>query len=201
MSYQKLLSIDKPFFSKEDVAYALGIEPESAAVLCSRYAKKQLLTRLKRGLYARTETLANFGQIDLFRIANLLQVPSYISLTTALSHHGVTTQVQRDVVESISIKRSKTFLRGPFAFRYVKISPRLYFGFKKERDAFVASAEKATLDCFYLASMGRYPLDVSALDLTELDEQLITKLYDHFPQKTIKHFERHYEKTKRSRKL
>ena len=198
MSYQKLLRIDKTFFSKEDVAYTRSIEPESAAVLCSRYAKKGLLTRLKRGLYARTEMLGNLGQFDLFCIANLLQVPSYVSLTTALSYHGVTTQVQRDVIESISIKRSKTFLRGPFTFRYVKIRPRLYFGFKKEREAFVASAEKAALDCFYLASMGRYPLDVSALDLTKLDEQLIAKLYDDFPEKTIKHFERIYEKATRS---
>jgi predicted transcriptional regulator of viral defense system len=198
MSYQKLLKIEKPFFSKEDVAYALGIEPESAAVLCSRYVKKGLLTRLKRGLYARTETLANLGQMDLFRLANLLQVPSYISLTTALSYHGVTTQVQRDVFESISIKRTKTFLRGPFAFRYVKISPRLYFGFKKEADTFVASAEKAALDSFYLASMGRYPLDMSALDLKKLDEQAVTKLSNSFPQKTIKYFERQYEKTARS---
>ena len=201
MSYQKLLKIDKPFFSKEDVAYTLGIEPESAAVLCSRYAKKGLLTRLKRGLYARTETLANLSQTDLFRIANLLQVPSYISLTTALSYHGVTTQVQRDVFESISIKRSKTFIRGPFTFRYVKISPQLYFGFTKERDAFVASAEKAALDSFYLASMGRYPLDVSALNLTKLDDQAVTKLSNSFPQKTIEYFERCYEKATRSRGL
>jgi hypothetical protein len=180
------------------VAYALGIEPDSAAVLCSRYAKKGLLTRLKRGLYVRTESLASLGLISLFRIANLLQVPSYISLTTALSYHGITTQIQRDVFESISIKRSKTFLRGPFTFRYVKISPRLYFGFKKEREAFVALPEKAALDSFYLASLGRYPLDVSALDLSKLDEQEINKISGRFPQKSMRYFERHYEKAARS---
>ena len=198
MPYEKLLNIDKPFFSNEDVAYTLGIEADSAAVLCSRYVKKGLLTRLKRGLYARTETLANLGQPDLFRVANLLQVPSYISLMTALSYHGVTTQVQRDVFESISIKRTKTFLRGSYTFRYVKITPGLYSGFNKERDAFIASAEKATLDCFYLASMGRYALDISALDLSKLDEQVIGKFSNVFPAKTMKFFERHYEKIRRS---
>jgi len=198
MTYEKLLRIDKPFFSNEDVAYTLGIEPESAAVLCSRYVKRGLLTRLKRGLYARTETLANLGQLGLFRLANLLQVPSYISLMTALSYHGVTTQVQRDVFESISIKRTKTFLRGGYAFRYVKIAPGLYSGFSKERDAFIATAEKATLDCFYLASMGRYALDTSALDLSKLDEQVVGKLSNVFPAKTMKFFERHYEKIRRS---
>jgi len=198
MAYEKLLHIEKPFFSNEDVAYTLGIENDSAAVLCSRYVKRGLLTRLKRGLYARTETLANLGQLDLFRLANLLQVPSYISLMTALSYHGVTTQVQRDVFESISVKRTKTFLRGGYTFRYVKITPGLYSGFKKERDAFIATAEKATLDCFYLASMGRYALDTSALDLSKLDEQVVGKLSNVFPAKTMKYFERHYEKTRRS---
>ena len=57
MIYQELLKIQKPFFSLEDVAYALGLQPASAAVLCSRYVKKGLLTRLKRGVYVRTEQL------------------------------------------------------------------------------------------------------------------------------------------------
>ena len=48
-------------------------------------------------------------------------------------------------------------------------------------------------------STGR--MEYWSVGVAELDEQLITKLYDHFPQKTIKHFERHYEKTKRSRIL
>lgn len=109
MIYQELLKIQKPFFSLEDVAYALGLQPASAAVLCSRYVKKGLLTRLKRGVYVRTEQLAHLGQMDLFRIANFLQVPSYISLMTALSYYGITTQVQRGFFESISMKRTKTF--------------------------------------------------------------------------------------------
>ena len=76
MSYERLLRIDKPFFSQEDVAHSLDIKLSSAEVLCSRYVTKGLLTRLKRGLYARTETLAHLSELGLFRIANLLQVPS-----------------------------------------------------------------------------------------------------------------------------
>src|SRR4030042_477355 len=97
MPYQDLLKIEKPVFSKEEVALALCISSDSARVLCSRYAKRGLLTRLKRDLYARTETLRNMGQSDLFRIANFLQVPSYISLSTALSFYAVSSQIQRNV--------------------------------------------------------------------------------------------------------
>jgi predicted transcriptional regulator of viral defense system len=199
MTYERILKkITKPFFTLDELAFALDLRPDSAAVLCNRYVKKGLLTRLKRGLYARTETLSNLGQVELFQIANLLQVPSYISLTTAISYYGMTTQVQRNFFESICIKRTKTFDRGGLTFQYIKINPRLYGGFKKDNGVFIALPEKAILDSFYLASMGRYPLDVSSLDLTKLDEHVLAELSSIYPSKAIKHFERHYEEIRRT---
>jgi predicted transcriptional regulator of viral defense system len=183
MSYYQLLKIEKPFFSLDDVAYTLGIQPASAAVLCSRYVKKGLLVRLKRGLYARAEQLANFGQQDLFRLANFLQVPSYVSLTTALSYHGVTTQVQRDFFESISLKRTKKFEIAQFTFHYSKISLDLYKGFERVEDVFIALPEKALLDSFYLASLGRYSLDTAALDLTKVKGEVLESLSLLFPSR------------------
>ena len=183
MSYYQLLKIQKPFFSLDDVAYTLGIQPGSAAVLCSRYVKKGLLVRLKRGLYARTEQLRNYGQQDLFRLANFLQVPSYISLTTALSYHGLTTQVQRGFFESISLKRTRKFEVGQFTFLYSKISLDLYKGFERVEDVFIALPEKALLDSLYLASLGRYSLDTSALDLTKVNGEVLQNLSSLFPSR------------------
>ena len=117
MSYERLLTIDKPFFTQHDVAHAIGTKLASAEVLCSRYVKKGLLMRLKRGFYARTETLSHLNQIDLFRIANILQVPSYISLMSALSYYGITNQAQEGFFESISVKRTKTFEVGGLSDR------------------------------------------------------------------------------------
>jgi predicted transcriptional regulator of viral defense system len=199
MTYERILKkITKPFFTLDELSFALDLKPESAAVLCNRYVKKGLFTRLKRGLYARTETLGNLGQVELFQIANFLQVPSYISLTTALAYYGMTTQVQRNFFESICIKRTKTFDRGGLTFRYIKISPKLYGGFKKDNGIFIALLEKAILDAFYLDSMGRYPLDISSLDLTKLDEQVLTELSRIYPSKAIKHFEHYYEEIRRT---
>lgn len=183
MSYYQLLKIQKPFFPLDDVAYTLGIQPGSAAVLCSRYVKKGLLVRLKRGLYARTEQLRNYGQQDLFRLANFLQVPSYISLTTALSYHGLTTQVQRGFFESISLKRTRKFEVGQFTFLYSKISLDLYKGFERVEDVFIALPEKALLDSLYLASLGRYSLDTSALDLTKVNGEVLQNLSSLFPSR------------------
>jgi hypothetical protein len=156
--------------------------------------KKGSLTRLKRGVYLRTEEMAHLSQVDLFRIANFLQVPSYISLMTALSYHGLTTQIQRGVIESISIKRTKTIEVGEFTFRYVKIRPGLYGGFEKVEGAFVAMPEKALLDSLYLASMGRYAMDVSSLDLEKFREDAVTLLSLLFPARVRNYMERHCEK-------
>jgi len=198
MTYERLLKINKPFFSQDEVAYALDIKPASAAVLCSRYVKKGLLIRLKRGLYTRAETFGHLGQVDLFRIANILQVPSYISLMTALSYYGITTQVQRGFFESISIRRTVKFEAKGISFRYMKIMPDLYGGFERKEGAFIALPEKAILDCFYFASMGRYALDIPSLDLTRVNEEVLEKLSAIYPLKTKKFFERNYAKIKRS---
>jgi predicted transcriptional regulator of viral defense system len=139
--------------------------------------------------------------MDLFQIANYLQVPSYVSLMTALSHYGLTTQVQRGFVESVSMKRTKAFVRGGTAFRYLKVSAALYGGFVKDKGIFIASPEKALIDSIYLAAMGRYTLDVASLDLSKLDRKKLIQLAANHPSKTQKYLERIYEETRRSREL
>lgn len=194
MSYERLLTIDKPFFTQYDVAHAIGAKLASAEVFCSRYVKKGLLMRLKRGIYARTETLSHLDQIDLFRIANILQVPSYISLSTALFYYGITNQKQEGFFESISVKRTKTFQIGGLSFHYIKIRPDLYKEFIKRDGVFIALPEKAVLDTFYLASLGRYSLDGSSLDLTMVDKGTLAEFFALYPLKVKKHFEEVYAK-------
>ena len=192
MSYERLLRLNKTYFTHHDVAQALGIKSSSAEVWCSRYVQKGLLTRLKRDLYVKTESLEHMSQRDLFGIANILQVPSYISLMTALSYYGITTQLQRDFFECISVKRTRSFQFASLSFKYMRIKPELYGGFVKKEGFFVALPEKAILDCFYFASMGRYPLDIHSLNLTKADDKSLAKLTKMYPQKTIEFFERHY---------
>jgi hypothetical protein len=201
VNYERLLQIDTPLFSHEDVAVILGIKKSSAAVLCARYVKKGLLTRLKRDLYARTEVLSHLTKVDLFRIANLLQVPSYISLMAALSHYGVSSQVQTDFVESVCLKRSLALDRGGTSFRYFKVKPALYGGFVRDGGVFIALPEKAVLDALYLSSMGRYALDVYSLYLGKLDQATLLRLGRNYPVKTMNLLERIYEETRRSREF
>jgi hypothetical protein len=121
---------------------------------------------------------------EKFVLANMGQVPSYISLMTALDFYEITTQVQRDFFESVAVKRSKEIQLEGSTFRYVKVAPGLYHDFKKENNFFIASPEKALLDAVYLISYGRYSLDISALDVAKLDRKKIKRLSRTFPLKT-----------------
>jgi len=103
---------------------------------------------------------------------------------TALDYYEITSQVQRDLFESVAVKRTKEINLKGSVFRYVKITGALYFGFKKEKGFFIATPEKALLDAFYLMSYGRYALDISALDTMKLDKTEIKQLSREFPLKT-----------------
>jgi hypothetical protein len=84
----------------------------------------------------------------------------------------------------MAVKRTKEILLNGTVFRYAKISGALYFGFKKEKGFFIATPEKALLDAFYLISLGRYALDLAALDARKLDRDEIERLSRRFPRKT-----------------
>ena len=179
-----LNKIDKPVFGYEDIARVRGISPASAKVTASRYVKQGFLLRLKKNLYVLREKWNAADREDKFRLANLGQTPSYLSLATALDYYEITTQVQRDFFESVALKRTKEIQLGDSVFRYTKINQALYFGFKKEKGFFIATPEKALLDAFYLMSYGRYALDVSALAIDGLDGDTVKRFSAKFPLKT-----------------
>ena len=154
MKLQELNKISKLYFGYTDIARALDISPASARVSASRYVKLGALVSIKRNMYVLREVWNAAGRDEKFVFANLGQTPSYISLVTALGYYEITTQVQRNFFESIGVKRTKEIKVDDSLFRYSKITSALYFGFKKEKDFFIASPEKALLDAFYLISYG-----------------------------------------------
>jgi predicted transcriptional regulator of viral defense system len=76
---------NKLFFSVDDVVHAAGIKNESAQVLCSRYVKNGIFLRLKKDFYVLARNWPHYNREDYFKIANYMQVPSYVSCVTALS--------------------------------------------------------------------------------------------------------------------
>jgi predicted transcriptional regulator of viral defense system len=180
----RLQKIKKTFFSFLDIAKALEISPESARVAAHRYTKNGVLVRIKPNIYTLAEKWRNFSAENLYQVANLTQVPSYISLTTTLEYYGVTTQIQQNYIECICTKRTYIKEIGGIIFRYSKISENLYFGFEKRNGFYIALPEKALLDAVYLMSLGRYSLDIPSLNVSELNSSEIDALSKVFPKKT-----------------
>ncbi|MGD2278666.1 MAG: type IV toxin-antitoxin system AbiEi family antitoxin domain-containing protein [Candidatus Omnitrophota bacterium] len=189
MKITSLKTIKKPYFGYEEISRALGITPRSARVSANRYVKKGLLVRVKRNLYVLAERWESLEKEEKFALANVAQVPSYISLLTAMEYYELTTQVQRDFIESVATKRTREIKVKSAVFNYVKINRKLYFGFAREKGFFIASPEKAFLDAFYLMSLKRYNFDLTAIDLDKLDKERLKKTAKKFPQKTQKMLE------------
>jgi len=191
MNYIKIQKLrDKPFFTVEDVAVLLSEKEKSARVLCSRYTKEGIFVRLKNNFYLLNEAWRNLDQEELFRISNFLQVPSYISFMTALSCYGITTQVQNNFFESVSLKRTKKINVDGRSFYFYKLNKKLYSGFIKKDNFFIATKEKAFLDTVYLFSFGKYKIDFSSLDIRKLDTKKIKSILKMYPSKTRKIIER-----------
>lgn len=188
MRYDYLLQklAEKLYFTIADIADILEIKRKSAWVLCSRYVGKGIFIRLKNNFYLLRENWNKLGRDDFLKLANFIQVPSYISFMTALSVYEITTQVQRNFFESAGLKRSLTINTQGAVFKFFKLDKRYYFDFVKERDIFIATREKALADMLYLSSFGKYRADLSSIDLTKLDRQKMNKILKAFPEKTRK---------------
>jgi len=191
MKYNDLKKIKNLYFTYQDVAKVLSIAEDSARVLSTRYVKQKYLIRLKRNFYILKERWDSITPNQRLELANILQVPSYISLMTALSFYEYTTQVQQKFIESISLYR--TFIKDidGIVFNYSKIKNDYYFGFSKKNNIFIASPEKAFIDSLYLNYLGKYNLDLSSLNLEKIDKKACENILQKYPSKFKIYFKRY----------
>ncbi|MEO0080164.1 MAG: hypothetical protein ABIK44_05765 [candidate division WOR-3 bacterium] len=172
------------FFTTDDLVKEFRLKPGSARVLASRLCAKGVFLRLKRGFYTLAQSWERNGRDDFFRIANILQVPSYISFLSALEFYGVTTQVPQSLVESAAIRRTVRFEVQGVVFGYYKLKPGLYGFFLRRNGVFIATPEKALVDALYLYSLGRYRIDFPALEPAKLDRRVLSRIGRAYPEKT-----------------
>jgi predicted transcriptional regulator of viral defense system len=119
----------------------------------SRWVKSGKLIQLRRGLYALSEPHQKIPPHPFF-VANRLKRASYISLQSALEHHGLIPEYVPSIT-SVTTGRPETFSTplGTFIFKHIK--KELFFGYQNVemgsgQSAFLARPEKALLDLLYL---------------------------------------------------
>jgi predicted transcriptional regulator of viral defense system len=92
-------------------------------------------------------------EYSLFWTSNRIYQPSYISLETALSFHGLIPEGVY-VITAISTLKTQTYQNNTTHYIYRNVKPSLYFGYQilrwKEKPILIASPEKAILDFCYL---------------------------------------------------
>jgi len=189
MNIRKLRKLKQLYFTYQDLADQLQISPESAMVSCSRYVRSGDLTRLKRNNYILSETWERLSREEYYVLANMLQVPSYISLTSALIYYGYTTQIHRDFIESVAIKRTREFHIKEITFNFSRIKKDYYSDFIRKDDFFIATPEKALVDAVYLDTLGRYRLDAGSIDLGKFNKNKIFKIVSKYPERIQRRLE------------
>ncbi len=182
MRYEELLEIvgDEPVF-RSSLLKAGEVDPVDVASQLSRWVKSGKLLGLRRGVYALAEPY-RARDPHPFEIANLLVKPSYVSLESALSFHGLIPEAVFTVT-SVTTARPSTLETPLGRFDYRHISPDLMWGYtatavvQADRAlTFVARPEKALLDLFYLRPRSDTPEFVRQLRLDRLDELDIDRL-------------------------
>lgn len=182
MHYENLRQIKRLCFGYEEISQACGISLPSARVSGVRLVRSGFLLRIKRNVYVLKDRWDALSKEDKFCLANIIQVPSYVSLMTALDYYEITTQIQMNFIESIGIHRTKKVEVAESVFRYSKVNRNLYFGFVREKGFFMATPEKAFVDAFYLKSLKRYNFDLTSIDFSRLDLREIKKITVKYPQ-------------------
>ena len=107
------------------------------------------LVRLKRGLYGFAEQIK-----DQVEIARALYTPAYISLESALHHHGILPDVTFGL-SLVTPRGTRSFKTPVGQFRYYRIKQSLFWGYNT--NTLMAEPEKALLDYFYLKGAKFYP--------------------------------------------
>lgn len=133
------------------------------AVALKRLNEKKIILRLCRGYYANP-----FNLPTLEEISNVIYLPSYISLESALAHWGVLSQLPQSLT-CITTKLPRKF-NTPFGgIEYHQIKKEYFRNFVQENGYFMAEPEKALIDYLYLRKEKDLKKAISGLDLSILN--------------------------------
>ena len=154
MEFKRLLEIvgQEPVF-RPGLLLAGPVSGADVRRQLSRWTRSGRIVQLRRGLYMLGEPYTK-APPHPFLAANHMKRASYVSLQSALRHHGL---IPEDVpaVTSVTTGRPEKVSNplGDFIFKHVKpswFSGYGRMGLGRGQEAFVAGPEKALLDLVYL---------------------------------------------------
>ena len=188
MRYIQFMSAlkDFPVFSLADVR---AVDGEFDRRRLSEWQAKGYIRKISKGHYLFSDV--EVDESILFRAANKLYHPSYISLETALAYHQLIPEIPYGIT-SATTRRTYRFDTSLTHFTYRTVSKRLFFGYLVLPGGIkVAVLEKAMLDFFYLnphladpVAFASIRVDREAL-LDQLDEGRLHGQLQRFGKKAL----------------
>ncbi len=171
MNFMQFKSVLDDFhvFSTVDIRTA---DPNFDRRRLNEWQDKGYIRKISKGLYIFSDV--DIDEAMLFRIANKLYRPSYISLETAMAYYQLIPEVVYGVT-SVSTRRTYRFDTSMTHFSFRTICPRLFFGYALiPETARIATVEKALLDYLYLnpAMVNQKAYDSLRIDRDALSDQL-----------------------------
>jgi len=144
---QRLQKLGAPVFETRDAATLLAVTTANANVILRRLAAQGMITHLTHGRWLVGREIERFALPELL----IAPHPAYVSLQSALFHHGVIEQIPA-VVYAITLSRPRRVMTPVATVSYHRLPPELFNGFDlDELGAKIATAEKALFDVLYLA--------------------------------------------------
>lgn len=134
-------------FSTRDAAALLDVTPSNAHMILRRLQRQGFLTHLARARWGLTRKLSRL-QLPEHLAA---PYPAYVSLQSALFHHGLIEQVPA-VIYAATVGRTRRVTTPLAAVSLHHLPARLFDGFELTPEhAKMATPEKALFDLLYLA--------------------------------------------------
>jgi predicted transcriptional regulator of viral defense system len=143
----KLRGLGQALFETRDVAALLSVKEYNATQIAKRVTRDGLVIKLSRGKWGLE------GSVDPFSVAEHLTAPfpAYISLQTALYHHGMISQIP-SVIYVVSLSRTRRQRTPLGVYSIHHIEPTFFFGYELDGTGRtkIAVPEKALVDFLYL---------------------------------------------------
>jgi len=169
-----------------------NIEPGFHRRRLNEWQDKDYIKKVIRGYYIFSDL--QLSEEILFKIANRVYSPSYVSLESALSYYHLIPESVYEIT-SISTRKTYHFRTSIGEFIYRSLKPSLFFGYNlikfQEKYSKMASTEKALLDYFYLHSDIETEQDFDSLRINKemffekMNEEKLQSFLEKFNQKKL----------------
>ncbi len=162
------------YFNLDTLRNFVDLEGTSLYKFVMRKVEQKKFIYIKKGLYTTAEYLKNTDKF-LFaeRIANIIKVPSYISMEYMLDKYSILSE-SVFIITSITTKKTNNYNNDFGRYYYRNIDDSLFEGFFLDNGIYYATKAKSLFDFFYFKpkgpSLGEYRLNLSELTIKDIEE-------------------------------